>query len=273
VERARIGEFHGYKPLSYFALVVSFSWAPWYFAAYYSYEPGMELYSILFQLMGLLGPFVAALNMIVNSGSQDLKRDFQERLVSLRLIRLTCLPIILLLMPFALLLSTGLSVLVGRSADQFRFSGGLAKMLPTILLAPTFEELGWRGYGMDSLRAKFNMMTATLLFSVLWAIWHVPLFFIDNDYQHGLLTMSPIYVANFFVSVLPAAILINWLYYKNNRSIVAAILFHMTLVATSEAFQTQQFTKCIVTGLLFVISILVIASDKAFFFEQKKSFV
>ena len=176
-------------------------------------------------------------------------------------------------MPFALLLSTGLSVLFGRSADQFRFSGGFAKMLPTILLAPTFEELGWRGYGMDSLRAKFNMMTATLLFSVLWAIWHVPLFFIDGNYQHGLLAMSPIYVANFFVSVLPAAVLINWLYYKNNRSIVAAILFHMTLVATSEAFQTQQFTKCIVTGVLLGISILVIASDRAFFFEEKKSFV
>lgn len=273
MERDRIGEFHGYKPLSYFALVVFLSWAPWSFAAYYSYEPGMELYSILFQLIGLLGPFVAALNMIVSSGSQDLKRDFQQRLVSLKLIRPGYLPIILLLMPFALLLSTGLSVLVGRSADQFRFSGGFAKMLPTILLAPTFEELGWRGYGMDSLRAKFNMMKATLLFSVLWAVWHVPLFFIDGNYQHGLLAMSPIYVANFFVSVLPAATLINWLYYKNNRSIVAAILFHMTLVATSEAFQTQQFTKCIVTGVLLVISILVIASDRAFFFETKKSFV
>ena len=273
MERNRIGEFHGYKPLSYFALVVLLSWAPWFFAAHYSYEPGMELRSILFQLIGLLGPFIAALIMIGSSGSQDLNRDFRERLISLRLLRPGYLPIILLLMPFALPLSTGLSVLFGRSADQFRFSGGFAKMLPTILLAPTFEELGWRGYGMDSLRAKFNMMTATLLFSMLWAIWHVPLFFIDRNYQHGLLATRPIYVANFFVSVLPAAILINWLYYKNNRSIVAAILFHMTLVATSEAFQTQQFTKCIVTGVLLVISILVIASDRAFFFEAKKSFV
>jgi len=109
----------------------------------------MALRSILYQLIGLLGPFAAALIMIASSGSQDLKRDFKQRVVSLRLLRLRYLPIILLLMPFALLLSTGLSVLVGRSADQFRFSGGFAKMLPTILLAPTFEELGWRGYGMD----------------------------------------------------------------------------------------------------------------------------
>ena len=75
------------------------------------------------------------------------------------------------------------------------------------------------------------------------------------------------------MSVLPAAVLTNWLYYKNNRSIVAAILFHMTLVATSEAFETEQFTKCIVTGVLMVISILVITGDRAFFFAEKKSFV
>ncbi|MGA7873350.1 MAG: CPBP family intramembrane glutamic endopeptidase [Candidatus Binatus sp.] len=249
------------------------TWTPWIFAAHYSYRPGMSILSNLFALLGLLGPFFAALIMTWCSGSRDLKRDFKDRLVSLRLIKPGYLLITLLLMPLALFLSTALSVVVGRSADQFRFSGGLAAMLPIILLAPTFEELGWRGYGMDSLRAKFGMLPATLLFALLWAMWHVPLFFIDHNYQHGLWEMSPIYVVNFFVSVVPAAILINWLYYKNNRSIVLAILFHMALDATSEAFQTEQFTKCIVTGVLLVISIVVIAADRAFFFEEKKSFV
>ena len=249
------------------------TWAPWSFAAYYSYQCGMELYSNLFALLGLLGPSFAALIMIWSSGSRDLAHDFKKRLVDLRLIRPGYIPVILLLMPFALFLSTWLSAGVGRSADQFRFSGGFATMLPIILLAATFEELGWRGYGMDSLRAKFGMMKATLLFSVLWAIWHVPLFFIDHTYQHGLWNSSPIYVANFFVSVIPAAILMNWLYYKNNRSIVAAILFHMALDATAEAFQTEQFTKCIWTGVLLSISILVIAGNRAFFFEEQKSFI
>jgi membrane protease YdiL (CAAX protease family) len=104
-------------------------------------------------------------------------------------------------------------------------------------------------------------------------MWHVPLFFIDHTYQRGLWNSSPIYVANFFVSVIPAAILMNWLYYKNNRSIMAAILFHMALDATAEAFQTEQFTKCIWTGVLLFIPILVIAGNRAFFFEAQKSFI
>ncbi len=265
-----MGDSYRYKPLSYFALVFVLSWAPWSVAAYYSYQRAMELYSNLFALIGLLGPFFAALIMTWSSASGDLKHDFKERLVDLRLIRPGYVPIILLLTPFALFLSTWLSVGVGRSADQFRFSGGFATMLPLILVAPTFEELGWRGYGMDSLRAKFGMMKATLLFGFLWAMWHVPLFFIDRSYQHGLWNSSPIYVANFFISILPAAILMNWVYYKNNRSIVAAILFHMALDATAESFRTEKFTKCIWTGVLLLISILVIAGNRSFFFEEKK---
>jgi hypothetical protein len=241
--------------------------------AYNSYQSGTELDSNLFALLGLLGPFSAALIVTWTSGNQNLKRDFKERFVSLGLINKGYILITLLLMPFALFLATWLSVVVGHSADQFRFSRGLVTMLPIILLAPTFEELGWRGSGMDSLRSKFGLTKATLLFALIWAMWHVPLFFIDHNYQHGLWQMSPIYVVNFFISVLPAAVLINWLYYKNNRSIVVAILFHMTLVATSEEFQTEQFTKCIVTAVLLVISILVIARDKTFFFEENKSAV
>ncbi len=261
-----MGDSYRYKPLNYFALVFVMTWAPWSFAAYYSYQPAMELYSNLFALLGLLGPSFAALIMTWSSGSRDLKRDFKARLVDLRLIGPAYVPVILILMPFTLLLSTWLSLEAGRSADQFHFSPGFAAMLPIILLAPTFEELGWRGYGMDSLRAKVGMMQATLLFSVLWATWHVPLFFIDHTYQHGLWNSSPIYVANFFVSILPAAILMNWVYYKNNRSIVAAILLHMALDVTAEAFQTEQFTKCIWTGVLLIVSILVIAANRALFF-------
>jgi hypothetical protein len=77
--------------------------------------------SNLFSLLGLLGPFSAALIVIWTSGNQNLKRDFKQRLVSLSLIKKGYILITLLLMPFALFLATWLSVVVGHSADQFRF--------------------------------------------------------------------------------------------------------------------------------------------------------
>lgn len=143
--------------------------------------------------------------------------------------------------------------------------------LPFCFLAPMLEEFGWRGYGVDSLRAKFNLFKTSLLFACLWAMWHLPLFFINGYYQHELWNTSIIYVANFFVSILPATILLNWVYYKNNRSIIAAILLHFMFNLFSVLFQTEQFTKCILTVLLLVVSVTVVVKNKKFFFSKNEN--
>jgi hypothetical protein len=57
--------------------------------------------------------------------------------------------------------------------------------------------------------------------------WHAPLALIDGTYQHGLASMdNKAFLANFFGSVIPAAIIANWFYYKNSRSIGLAIILH-----------------------------------------------
>ena len=137
-----------------------------------------------------------------------------------------------------------------------------------ILLAPTLEELGWRGYGVDSLRSPhFNLFISTLLFAALWALWHLPLFFIKGYYHYELRNLNIVYVINFFISILPAAILLNWVYYRNDRSILIVIVAHAVLNIFSIIFKTEQFTKCLVTLLLCAVSTVVVLKDKDFFFK------
>ncbi len=137
-----------------------------------------------------------------------------------------------------------------------------------LLLAPIIEELGWRGYGVDSLKAYFNLFTTSVLFGLLWAVWHLPLFFINGYYHNQLWHLGIVYVLNFFVSVLVIAFLMNWVYYKTGRSIPAVILFHSVLNFSLMVFKTEPFTKCIVTALLCVISIIIIVYDSDFFFND-----
>ena len=144
------------------------------------------------------------------------------------------------LMPFTVIcVSIVLSLWFGQARDQFRLSVG-SNLPPLImlalLLAPICEETGWHGYGVDSLRSKAGMMKATLLFAALWCAWHAPLVLLGGTYQHELAVMNnKIFVANFFVSVIPAAIIANWFYYKNDRSIAASILLHSMLNASGTA--------------------------------------
>ena len=138
-----------------------------------------------------------------------------------------------------------------------------------LLLAPIIEEIGWRGYGVDSLRAYFNLFTASALFGFLWALWHAPAFFVKDYYHNQLWNLGIIYVINFFVSVFVVAILMNWVYYKTGRSIPAVILFHSALNLSSILFKTEHFTKCIVTVLLCAVTVGVVIYDGNFFFTDK----
>lgn len=268
-----------YNPIQFFLITFLGTGISWFMAAYFSYQKGMEAFQLPFILLGMVVPFIAALIMIYGSQNKDLINDFWDRLPFYR-IKLSFLPVILLLMPCVLFLATALSLLFGQSIDQFALSSGFKVMegqtmvsLLIIFLAPLMEELGWRGYGVDSLRSHFNLFKTTMLFAVLWAMWHVPLFFINGYYQNVLWNTSIIYVINFFVSVLPAAILMNWVYYKNSRSIMAAFLFHLMLNLFSVLFQTEQVTKCIVTILLLIVSVIIIVRDKQFFFNKNEGWI
>jgi membrane protease YdiL (CAAX protease family) len=268
-----------YKPVRFFLITFLITWITWFIAAYLSYQEGREGLQLLFMVPGLFAPFIAVLIMMSGAKNKELRKDFRDRL-SLKKIKPRYLLVILLLMPFTLFLATALSLLFGRSADQFHLSSEFTIMEGQVLLsmlilflAPTLEEFGWRGYGVDSLRSKFSLFKTTMVFAVIWGLWHLPLFFIHGYYQNELWNTSMVYVVNFFVQLLAATILMNWMYYKNNRSITAAILFHFMLNLFSELFQTEQFTKCIIGILLLIISIAIIALDRKFFFDEPERII
>jgi uncharacterized protein len=226
-------------------------------------------------LFNLCAPCITAVAIIFASHNEILIQDFWARLLIFK-ISPTYLLVILLLMPCAIFLATGFSLLFGYSTDQFSITSEMSVMkgwsflgiaIP-LLLAPIIEELGWRGYGVDSLRAYFNLFTTSVLFGLLWALWHLPTFFIKGYYQNQLWHLGAIYVINFFVSVFVVAILMNWVYYKTGRSIPAVILFHSVLNLSAILFKTEHFTKCIVTVLLCVVTVGVVVYDSNFFFTD-----
>jgi len=151
---------------------------------------------------------------------------------------------------------------------QLGASVGFLPFVVILVLAPALEEAGWRGYGMDSLRSRSMLFVATLWFAVLWAFWHLPLFFINHYYHHEILS-NWILVANFFVSIVPMAFIVTWLYYRNNRSIIACFLFHLSSDLAIGSIQAKEYTKCIATVLLVVVAVVIVLRERKLFFEEK----
>jgi membrane protease YdiL (CAAX protease family) len=265
-----------YQPTAYFAIVLLITSCSWFVAARISCLPDQQDLQLLCMLPGFFAPCLTALFMVYRSNNTALRRDYWQRLTSLRRINLATLPMVLFLMPAVMLASIAVSLLFGKSAEQFAlvqqfsFSIGPVPVLLILILVPALEEMGWRGYGVDSLRSRGNLFVTSLWFGLLWALWHLPLAFIQHSYQHELLT-NWVYAANFWISLFPAAFIINWLYYRNNRSIIACFLFHASVDIASEMFRVEQFTKCIGTGFLLLIAAVLVVLDRRRFFAPVRS--
>jgi uncharacterized protein len=254
-----------YKPFQFFLATLLGTWIFWFAAAYLSHHKGYEKWQVLPIMAGMVVPCIVALAMIYGSGNSTLIKSFWERLFLYKIGPSSL--VVIGLIPVVFFLATAISLLCGKSAQQFALASQfnvmqgwqMLSLLIPLLLAPALEELGWRGYGVDSLRANFSFFSTSMIFALLWALWHVPLFFIKGYYQYELWQTSGVYVANFFISIIPVAILTNWIYFKNGRSILVVILVHALLNGCSILFQTEQFTKCIVTILLCLLSGVVIS--------------
>jgi hypothetical protein len=175
----------------------------------------------------------------------------------------------------SILAAQALSLLIGRSPDQFRFSDGAsfsAGLFPAwffLLAAPVLEELAWHSYGTDCLRQRFSIFALSMGFAVFWALWHLPLSFIQGYYQNKLVETGWVYSLNFSLSLIPYVLLMNWLYFKSNRNILVAIVFHMTAGVFNELFATHPDSKVIQTGLLIALSIVIVVRDRSFFFSRE----
>ena len=82
------------------------------------------------------------------------------------------------------------------------------------------EEIGWRGYALPRLAARFGLARASILLGLIWGCWHLPQFFIPEADTYG---------QSFFVYVLQVTALsvaIAWLYARTNGSLLLVMLLH-----------------------------------------------
>ncbi|MTI81454.1 MAG: CPBP family intramembrane metalloprotease [Firmicutes bacterium] len=264
-----------YNTKVYFGMTFLVTYALWFVGAYLSHQDNKSGLYMVFMFLGLMTPFLISIVMITTSKNSELKMDFINRLFNLRLIELKMLPAFLLIMPLSVLASIALSLPFGGSISQFQFaegfsfSTGIVPVLLLLILAASLEELGWRGYAFDSLQSRYNLFAASIIFSVLWSLWHLPLIFVNNSYQYEVFHQNIWFGVNFFVSIIPMGVIISWICIKNRKSVIAAILFHFIVNMSQELLAMSQTTKCIETVVLTIVATVIVVLDKKMFFSTR----
>ena len=90
------------------------------------------------------------------------------------------------------------------------------------------EEFGWRGFLLPRLQTRHNALVSGLIVGVVWAIWHIPLFFIKGTSQYaqqiegGLLPA----ILGYSAFVIVSSLQFTWLFNNTRGSVLLAAVLH-----------------------------------------------
>jgi membrane protease YdiL (CAAX protease family) len=257
-------EFLSYaNPRRFFVLALGISWLTWVPLAVSGLEP-FSMPGILLFALGGLGPAAAELVLILRTAEAVHVRDYWERVLDPRRIELRWALLIVCFFPVVNSLSLWVSALLNGTdlellADPALFADpvGFVVFAGFILLfGPLPEELGWRGYALDGLQARWNALAASVILGVLWAVWHLPLFAMDGSFQHQLGWFTPLFWV-FSLGLVFQSILYTWIYNNTNRSTLSAILFHFMTNLSGEVMGLDGTARIVQFWLMAGLAVLV----------------
>src|SRR5690625_7729216 len=100
-----------------------------------------------------------------------------------------------------------------------------------------------------------NVFAASMLFTFIWFLWHIPLAFIDGYYHNEVVESGLLHTLNFPASMIAFVVLMNWLYFRSGRSILIPMIFHISATFSAEMFLTHPDSKIIQTVLLLIVCV------------------
>lgn len=138
--------------------------------------------------------------------------------------------------------------------------------LPLMVLAMIFagglEEAGWRYITFPELNKKYNFIISTLITTLIWWIWHLPLFFIPGVSQFHKSFLI------FGITILGLSFILSTIR-KLTKSIWLCILCHSIVNSLGNFFHYDIYgsyiASLVTTTIIIVISLLLV-----YVFEKEK---
>jgi len=115
--------------------------------------------------------------------------------------------------------------------DLFLNPGMLAFLLLLSFVFPAIEEIGLRGYYLDTLQQHMGPATAGLVNGAVWAVWHAPFVLFPGYYANT--TFNP-ELYWWLPMIVCQTLLIVQVYNRTGRSILAVLIFHGMMNFTGE---------------------------------------
>ena len=248
----------------FFGATFAITWGCWLSAIGLGVSFDTALGAVLL-LVGLVGPGAAGVGLTYAVYDERGRTDFWNRVRQVRRIGLRWFLVILTVpvvvtVVAAILdsLLAGPGVALGEGVQEF--SVNPLAMLPALFFAtlpPILEELGWRGYVLDRLQLGRSALTASLLLGIVWAVWHLPLFFIAGSFQREVVGFATTGFWLFMVGIVALSVIFTWVYNHTSRSVLGIVLLHGWVNFVSETVEVADQFYDPVWVLLAVLVVII----------------
>lgn len=238
----------------YLLLAFAISWAGWGVLILTETAPG---FFNPWKLLAAFGPSAAGLAVVrITSGKAGLQKIWQQ--LTRACVRWVWYPFSLVLPPVLMLAALGIHLLLGGTGLAFNDPAELYRVIPVFLLVLFFsvlgEEIGWRGFALPWLQKRFNALTSSLILGLIWALWHLPLFWLPGDFHQQLPLIW------FLVQTVSITVLYTWVYNATGGSLLILLLLH---AASNTAFGVLPMLPEAANGSLrpaWILNVLLVLS-------------
>jgi len=125
----------------------------------------------------------------------------------------------------------GYSPSAGLFEDPAAFIGLLVLITVTGAMG---EELGWRGFALPRLQLRMNALSASILLGILWAFWHLPLWFAGLGFEAIPFWAYLLIGVSFSVMITAAC-------NNSGGSLLIATLFHLFLNVSVNMLENEAY--------------------------------
>jgi hypothetical protein len=212
----------------FFGIAFAWSWVFWLTLAFISAGllPGgnefLAGWTMPLSILAAFGPGIAAMACLRAFHVKGALRQYLRSLLDFRF-GWTCW--------FAPILVLGTITALSWILPEFWGEPRLPILLPSVSVFPLYlllmilfgggqEELGWRGYILEPMEARFGAWRGNLILGVLWAVWHLPLFFIAGTGQ------TYMNFAGFLLVTIGLAYIFAWVRQVSGKRPLAALIAH-----------------------------------------------
>jgi len=204
--------------------------------------------TLLFSTLSVLGPGIAALIMLLK------KMSFKEYLKYIFTFeqRFSYYAIFVVWAVWRYLLCMMVGVRVEGSSLILPLI-----MIPVCILTGGNEELGWR-FLQTQMEKKMHSVLAALIYTVIWALWHLPLWFVPWDWRNTVFDFF-IFLGLSLTNAFSLAAI-----FKLTNSVLLCVLAHAWMNAVFQTFSHAGDLKGIVGFCIEAIigMIILILCDK-----------